>query len=206
MNRFLKTAVSLAAILVCAPAFAADLPANNSGYDQNFVTPAVYDWTGFYVGGHLGYGFGDASGVSTSGFVMGGHAGFNVQQSSLVLGMEGDFDWANISDSATGVDRSIDYLASIRARAGIAYDQYLFYGTGGFSFGGFSAGDAGFEDDNFGLGWVAGVGAEVALAKNWTARIEAFYYDLGEETYALGTATSIDMTSTVIRAGVSYKF
>ena len=68
--------------------------------------PVTYDWTGFYVGGHIGYGWADKSwqdlvGFGTvshkaDGFLGGGQAGFNYQTGMFVLGVEGDVSWADI--------------------------------------------------------------------------------------------------------------
>jgi outer membrane immunogenic protein len=70
------------------------------------VPPA--DWTGFYLGLHGGYGWGDASfdnapfpNGSPKGGVFGGHAGYNWQYGSVVTGLEVDFSGADIKDSAT---------------------------------------------------------------------------------------------------------
>src|SRR3954462_15633317 len=69
--------------------------------------PVAYDWTGFYVGGHLGYGWAkkdwsDSFGLfdvssRSSGFLGGGQAGFNYQIGQFVLGAEGDFSWTGIN-------------------------------------------------------------------------------------------------------------
>ena len=68
--------------------------------------PVTYDWTGFYVGGHIGYGWADKSwqdlvGFGTvshkaDGFLGGGQVGFNYQTGMFVFGVEGDFSWADI--------------------------------------------------------------------------------------------------------------
>jgi outer membrane immunogenic protein len=73
---------------------------------------SAYDWTGFYVGVHAGYGWGEADhlfvpfgnsgsfaptpgGGSFSqdheGGLLGGHGGFNYQRDRLVIGLEGTF-------------------------------------------------------------------------------------------------------------------
>src|ERR1700761_5552180 len=77
------------------------------------VAPAVqiYDWTGFYLGINGGYGWGsqdplavltnrfDRSSFSMSGGLFGGTAGAQIQKGHVVLGVEGDIDWANLSGS-----------------------------------------------------------------------------------------------------------
>jgi outer membrane immunogenic protein len=106
----------LAVLLSCVamPALAADLPGKAP------ARPAVVaDWTGFYVGGHAGYGWskfddiddenlvgfftGDSFGSpEPKGFVGGFHAGYNWQVSSmLVIGIEGDFSFSNMKKDQT---------------------------------------------------------------------------------------------------------
>src|SRR5438552_3765478 len=111
-----------------ATAMAADLPSSNPYYD-NTVTSAVYDWTGPYVGAHLGYGWGSADSTDLSGFVGGVQGGYNIQSNQFVMGLEGDIGLANIDKSSGGTKASIDSLGSVRARAGFAFDQFLVYGT-----------------------------------------------------------------------------
>ena len=72
---------------------------------------AIYDWTGFYLGVNGGYGWGqqdplavlsnrfDRSSFNMSGGVFGGTVGAQIQKGHVVLGVEADIDWANISGS-----------------------------------------------------------------------------------------------------------
>jgi outer membrane immunogenic protein len=187
-------------------ALAADLPSSNPYYD-NSVSSAVYDWTGPYVGAHVGYGWGSADAIDMSGFVGGVQGGYNIQSNQFVMGLEGDIGLANIDKTSGSTRASIDTLGSVRARAGFAFDQFLVYGTGGFSFGDFSYKNSVSRDDRWHLGWVLGVGAEAALTRNWTARVEAFYYDLGSKDYLIaGGHDSISVDATVVRAGLNYRF
>ena len=58
------------------------------------TTPIAYNWSGFYIGAHGGWGFGD--GAFDDGFVVGGQLGVNWQFNNFVLGVEGDgsfVDW-----------------------------------------------------------------------------------------------------------------
>jgi len=76
--------VAAALVLTTVVAGAAD-PLPTPAYRVAPVMPVVYDWTGFYVGGHVGGGWtGGASGV-----LGGGQAGFNYQTGQWVLGVEG---------------------------------------------------------------------------------------------------------------------
>src|SRR5262249_51404237 len=66
---------------------------------------AVYQWTGFYIGGHLGVGRGstswqfagfDKTDMHAAGFLGGGDAGFNYQVGRWVFGVEGSVSRAHI--------------------------------------------------------------------------------------------------------------
>jgi outer membrane immunogenic protein len=79
----------------------------------------------------------------------------------------------------------VDYLASIRARAGYAMDDILVYATGGVAFTeakidgeqhGFSD-DAKFND----VGGVAGGGLEWAASDMLSLRAEGLYYFFGDK-------------------------
>jgi outer membrane immunogenic protein len=108
MKRLL-IAISAAASLLATGAFAADLPAKAPVYTKApvYVEP-VYDWTGFYIGGNLGYSWGRSSDTSTlanaagtvllttsdksnlDGIVGGGQIGYNWQMQNWVFGLEAD--------------------------------------------------------------------------------------------------------------------
>ena len=84
-------AVAAAAILANSSqaAMAADLPYGNPYADER-VSAAIYDWTGFYVGAHGGYGWGSAGATDLGGFVGGIQAGYTMQSDRFVMGVEGD--------------------------------------------------------------------------------------------------------------------
>src|SRR5450432_3941618 len=89
-----------------AGALAADLPMQP--YKSAPVVAQVYSWTGLYIGVNGGYGWGvqdpltlvsnrfDRNSFNTSGGMFGGTMGAQIQQGYVVLGLEGDLDWANI--------------------------------------------------------------------------------------------------------------
>ncbi len=130
-----------------------------------------------------------------------------MQSGRFVMGVEGDVGFANLDGSRARTDTSLDALGSARARIGFATDQILLYGTGGFGFGSFTVTDPVSRDDRWNLGWILGLGAEFALGRSWSARVEAFHYDLGNSTYVLATGNlSIDVEANVLRAGVNYRY
>jgi len=225
-------------------AFAADMPMPTK------VPPeAVYQWTGCYGGANLGGGTsapnfgsavdpgtylvgGDPATVAGSGsgsanaigLVAGGQAGCNWQSGTLVLGLEGDFDWFrsnpnfnnNTNTLASGATFSIaqsvttNYLATVRPRIGIAADRSLAYITGGVAFTSISYTES-YSDTNAApgpgagaasasrslIGWTAGAGWEYAFAEHWTARAEYLIAGFPTVTNATGTIVAPGGTNTL---------
>jgi outer membrane immunogenic protein len=153
-------AMSVAASLVAfgtSAASAADLggaPPYSSYKDAPYVAPAL-NWSGFYIGGHLGgnwgdyniTGYGDAFdnggitryGLDPSSFIGGVQAGFNWQVNGLVLGVEGQYSFGS-GDDTRGVilpnsgDFRDDFAtvslrdtATLAARLGFAYGAWMPY-------------------------------------------------------------------------------
>src|SRR5258708_39040431 len=54
MKKFLLGTIGLVALGMAAPAVAADLPARP--YTPPPMVGAIYDWSGFYIGGNSGWG------------------------------------------------------------------------------------------------------------------------------------------------------
>jgi opacity protein-like surface antigen len=124
------------------------------------AAPAVWSWSGYYLGGHAGYGWGrdpisdevfggkaflPLSNVNSQGFVGGFQAGANWQMASWVSGLEIDLSGTGIKGSTTSVatdgsatetvtDR-FKLLGSARARLGylLPWPNVLLYGTGGLA-------------------------------------------------------------------------
>src|SRR5205807_5698624 len=80
----------------------------------------------------------------------------------------------------------IDYVGRLRGRVGYAFDNWLIYGTGGFAWSQarFIETPGLIADEDKALhtrtGWVLGVGAEVAIAPDWSARLEYLYDNFGK--------------------------
>src|SRR6201999_3405809 len=94
--------ILLAALMagVATSAFAADLPTRKAppAPAPIYVAPA-FTWTGFYLGVNGGYGVGNdgKSFGNVDGGMVGGTAGYNYQLGQIVLGVEGDWDWADLT-------------------------------------------------------------------------------------------------------------
>jgi outer membrane immunogenic protein len=60
-------------------------------------------------------------------------------------------------------------------------------------------------------GWTIGAGLEAALARNWTAKVEYLYVDLGSFNCGLNCGAgfvtdNVSFHTNLLRAGVNYKF
>jgi outer membrane immunogenic protein len=106
-------ALTAAAVLAASPALAADMAVKA----PRAPAVQVYDWSGFYIGGNIGYGIGRNRGTDTllfpdgtvfaseiitqapAGFIGGGQMGANWQTGRWVLGVEGDWQSADEKNS-----------------------------------------------------------------------------------------------------------
>jgi outer membrane immunogenic protein len=134
----------LAAALCGVPlavANAADLSRPPAKAPAAYVPSAIYNWTGFYVGGHLGGAFGNTSWTdpfsgftdrpSIAGFVGGAQVGVNYQVNAAVFGLEGDFSGASLHGNSTDGagfthNTGSDWTSTVTNRLGYAIDRALF--------------------------------------------------------------------------------
>jgi outer membrane immunogenic protein len=201
-------------------AVAADMPVPTKAP----ASAAYYQWSGCYVGlngggGTAGSNFTTNVGAGTyllpgppsdpvevsndgtgsrngANALGGGQVGCNWQSNTIVLGLEGDFDYfkstaAYINNTnilpfsgnpfAIGQSLTTNYSATVRPRIGIAADRNLAYITGGVAFTRASytesysdaVGGTGVATTSRSLtGWVAGAGWEHALTDHWLFRFE----------------------------------
>jgi outer membrane immunogenic protein len=149
---------AIAAVAACGPtaAFAADLPTKAP---PMMMAPA-YDWSGFYIGGHVG-GVWDHRTVTTNNIATGvavplgtgshtlssvtggAQGGFNfVLAPGWIAGFEADVSGAGL-DATTPITTTrfgtnlhhneLDLYGTVRGRVGYAINNVLLYGTGGFA-------------------------------------------------------------------------
>lgn len=190
--------------LMSVPAAAADL--------TSYAAPApasAYLWQGPYVGANLGYQWGSVTSApqDPSGVAGGLQAGYNWQSGQFVFGGETDLQLSDADDRFAGWKFSNPWFGTMRARAGIAMNNVMFYGTVGLAYGTLKLEDAvtGASESNTKLGWAAGLGLEVGLMRNWTARAEYLYVDLGDHSFSL-TGARHSIESGMLRFGVNYHF
>jgi outer membrane immunogenic protein len=217
-------------------AMAADLPvrvAPPTVPPVAYVSP-VYNWSGFYVGGHLGGGFADSSwsdpftGANDTfnklGFLGGGQVGANLQFNALVLGVEGDFSWTGLGlkGSGTGsigntIATTTNWTSTVTGRVGAAFDRLLVYGKGGVAFAqdNSSLTDLGGNNSSatfMRTGWTAGAGLEYGLSQNWSAKIEYDYLGFGSKALNFSTplqpayTTNANLNVQEVKAGLNFRF
>jgi outer membrane immunogenic protein len=207
MKRFVVGAAALVAAGWAAQAEAADLNyGQRAPYTVNQPLNA-YSWAGPYLGGNLGYEWGDVSNnpAKPSGFVGGVQGGYNFQNGPWVFGVEGDIQAAGADDTFAPWKFSNPWFGTLRGRAGYALSNILFYGTAGLAFGELRGQTFGLTESHTTAGWTAGVGAEVGLAPNWSVKLEYLFVDLSSSQFAI-TGVSNGYSASVVRAGVNYRF
>lgn len=117
---------------------------------------AADNWTGFYAGGNIGYGWADNKQtnnkdgyhkIKPKGVIGGIQAGYNYQfDNNFVIGAEAQFSIANIKKSENDSKVSSPYSPysntakiknafSLNATAGYAVDSFLPYVTAGLTYG-----------------------------------------------------------------------
>ena len=229
MRNFLLAGVAVAAIVASNSVMAADLgmqPVYKAA-PAPVILPA--NWTGFYVGAHLGGAWGTKefsdpfsgktyANNSVNGFLGGGQIGYNYQMGWVVLGVEGDLSAADITGSAPlsfdpteTFSSKTDWLATVTGRIGGTVDHALLYVKGGAAWAhdkysvGINSGD------ETRTGWVFGGGVEYAFTHNWSGKVEYNYMDFGTKSVNFcggGSCRPVDVQQRIhaVKVGVNYKF
>jgi high affinity Mn2+ porin len=229
MGRYRPTllrACALGLMASAGAAHAADIPLKAP------ALKSVYDWTGFYVGGHFGYGGGSLGPgtnplpeigllfpTSVTGLIGGYQVGANRELANrIVLGVEADSTFTSPLDHSAFArlppmpfNSTIDYVGTARGRIGYAFDRVMPYLTGGFAWG------HAHVDINDGsgatvgrtqFGWTAGAGVEFAVSGNWSAKLEYDYVDLMRQQYDLSgfglPGVAIDPRIHLLKFGLNY--
>jgi len=185
--------------------------------------PVAGDWTGAYVGGHLGWVSGNvdwetvppfaSSSYSIDGWLLGAQAGYNWQMDTFVLGVEGDVSLGDVTsdlDETGFIERQVNWEASLRARAGVTFDAILLYATAGVAALNTSSELFGLVDDTqTHVGWTVGAGVEAMVAENVSAKVEYRYSDYGAQEYnfiPFPIVSDSSITAHSLSAGVNFHF
>ncbi len=228
MKKLLLGAAAL--IVITAPAVAADMSARPYSKAPAYTAPAVvYNWTGFYIGGHVGGAFaGDNSLQSSDARFMGGiQGGFDYQFApNWVLGAEAQYSWLP-SGTNSGVlfpagtlvtGSSNNQLGSVTGRLGYTWGPALLYAKGGYAWrdsnniGVTIAGvpQAFATSGNHKDGYTVGAGLEYMFAPNWSAKAEYQYYNFGSTTFTAGPPAIVGARfrddEHTVKAGLNYRF
>jgi outer membrane immunogenic protein len=226
MKRVLLGAVAIFAF--AAPAFAADMPARTYTKAPVYTPPeAIYNWTGFYIGGHVGGAFGGSNSLEGSGgrFMGGVQGGFDYQfATNWVVGAEAQYSWLSNNNSnlvfpgGTVVSSKNNQIGSATGRLGYTWGPALVYAKGGYAWrdnpniGVAVAGTpAAFTTDGTHKdGYTVGAGLEYMFAPNWSAKAEYQYYNFGSTTFTGGPAPIVGSRfrddEHTVKVGVNYRF
>ena len=133
--------------------------------------------------------------------------------------IEGDIAGGDVSQSVSAVTVqgvpfttafNNDALASIRGRAGLAYNSWLFYGTVGAGWAhekiSGNINGAPFSDKAWLSGWTAGAGVEWAFAPNWSTKLEYQHFGLGTAPNTFGTVPTGKVDIDTLKIGINYLF
>jgi outer membrane immunogenic protein len=231
--------LAFAGVAISGSAMAADIvrPPPVAPAPIVVVAPRAYEWSGPYIGIEGGYAWGhkvwqgtDTGGTyagqpfDVKGWLGGIHGGFDGQRNNLVFGINGSFDWANITGSTslcydqfqgsppgtpgyTDVcSIKADWLATLSGRIGGAFNRTLVYVKGGAAFIHENLRDDNLPDSLYTgsatkTGWLIGVGVEQAINDRWSVGIEYDYIDFGNRgstiTHVDGTVGGLPPTATV---------
>jgi outer membrane immunogenic protein len=156
MRRFVVALLS-ATVLSAVAANAADLPVKAPVYKA----APLYNWTGCYIGGHAGAGWGRTEWTNTQdttafgdltpgqgftqtkgGFVGGGQLGCNYQVNQWVFGLETTFAGTSIKGSLNNTSfgtsddvfsTQVNSIFTLTGRLGYAINNWLPYIKGGYA-------------------------------------------------------------------------
>jgi outer membrane immunogenic protein len=197
---------ALLTVAATGAVLAADVAAPNYYY----TAPAPYQssWVGPYIGGTLGYEWGEVDNNPTrpSGIAGGFEAGFNWQHGNFVYGAEADINLSGAEDTFSPWQFSNPWFGTVRGRGGVAINNVLIYGTAGLAYGGLTATTPGnLSESHTSVGWTAGGGIEVGFAPHWSAKAEWLYIDLADHTYSV-TGADNGLSANLVRLGVNYRF
>jgi len=214
---------------------------------------AIANGVGVFGGGQVGYNYKigadfilgfesdfQGTGIAGSGssYGLAGDHGRTGQQSQNFL---------HVQSGLVNPTVGIGWMGTVRGRVGVlATPTILFFATGGLAYGNTYANvttggyhwhpghEIGHPEnpvtpttasiDNVSVGWSAGGGAEWMFSRDWSAKLEALYYDLGSQSVSgqysavinpaapnsiaiiNAAITSVSYQDVIARAGLNYHF
>jgi outer membrane immunogenic protein len=238
MKEFLRPSTVFAALAACgsahagfldpAPAYPVPSPAPGYPVKSANIMPAVYDWTGFYVGINGGGSWGHvpwssdpdamAGNVTVSSGLVGSTIGYNAQNlGRFVVGEEFDFDWRSFDATiptpscAPGCEFKSRWVSTARLRFGYAFDRFLPYVTGGLSIGDITQDIVGQPfgvAESVSFNWTAGAGLEFVVSGPLTAKLEYLYVNHTRTDCTVecnGGPIHMGLNENIFRVGLNYR-
>lgn len=209
-------------------AFAADLGSYTPPRAAPAYEPLPPTWQGLYLGLNGGYGYSDTGTVENDGFIGGGQVGYNWQRDTLVFGVEGDYQAADLSGHQDHIwpgafgraESDINWFSTLRGRIGYAPGRTLMYLTGGIAWADIDnamleqngATTIAYTGGGTEVGYTLGGGVEYAWSSSVTTKLEYLYMDFGDtKLTGLGSDGNVytrktDNDAQVVRLGVNFKF
>jgi outer membrane immunogenic protein len=209
---------SLALLATTSWAAAADMGAPVPYTRAAAIAPG-YSWSGLYVGAMGGFGWLRNQGSDFNGGFAGGTIGANWQVSNIVVGAEAEGAWADIGRTTTtglvGASASVQAFGSVTGRLGLAVDNLLIYGKGGFAAAsnriGVTVLGVTATDTQTHTGYTAGGGVEYGFTPNWSAKAEYLFAHYNSENYFANIVPPTGVASGsfdvhTMKAGINYRF
>jgi outer membrane immunogenic protein len=213
MKKFLLGTVALIALGATAPVMAADLAARPYTKAPAMEPAPIYNWTGFYIGGHVGGAF-SVNGDDDARFLGGGQIGYDYQFSpNWLFGIEANYSFMDTGGDGDFFGNGSPFanrgLGSVTGRLGYTFGPALLYAKGGYAWAdtrvsnGLDASGNGGRD-----GYTVGGGLEYMFAPSWSAKIEYQYYDFGNRNFTyLGVFNpGVRNEEQTVKLGLNYRF
>ncbi len=224
----LSLLVGTAALGLASTTYAADLIIEEPA--PVGVVEAAGNWDGLYIGGFVGYGWGEVSDpndyydfadtnqvIDLSGFLAGVAIGANFTVANgIVAGVVGDLAWANIHGESFDyyddiwVEHDINWTASLRGKLGFDAGAFLPYLTAGLAVANATStpdNDPDYTDTQTHIGWTVGAGVEFAVTEDLSVDLLYRYSDYGTKVYdAWYGDDELGLTAHTVQVGLNWKF
>ncbi|WP_176083226.1 outer membrane protein [Martelella sp. HB161492] len=215
MRIWTKTLLAAAATTAmgAGAASAADAVVNTQSYEptptMTYSAPKANNWSGAYVGGALNYDWGTfkSGDFNASGYGGTLFGGYNLQDGSVVYGVEGDLSNSSQEQSVGNAHFEQGWNGSLRGRVGYSFDPILLYGTAGVAATDTKAVDYASSENQGAFGYTVGAGAEAMITDNLSARLEYRYTDYGDQKYNLASGNyKQGFEENTVKAGLAFHF
>ena len=205
------------------------MPARTYTKAPAYTAPeVVYNWTGFYIGGHVGGAFAGNNSLQGSDAPLPGRRAGRLRlsvrtelgdrrRSPIQLADRGNNNGV-LFPGGTLVTANSDQLGSVTGRLGYTWGPALLYAKGGYAWRdnnnlgvSLAGAPAAFTTDgNRKDGYTVGAGLEYMFAPNWSAKAEYQYYNFGNTTFTAGPAEIVGARfrddEHTVKVGINYRF